>query len=76
MRSCRRTMGEREGRAAVNATAYPRPRVAKRTRLRLPRPDGTNYASERGISKIKVRYKCMRGYKSDWGMKNGIALTQ
>ena len=48
--------------------------------LHLARPelglDGTNNASERGISKSKVRYKSMRGYKSDEGMKNGIALTQ
>jgi hypothetical protein len=37
-------------------------------RLHLSRPelglDGTNNASERGISKSKVRYKSMRGYKS------------
>ncbi len=49
-------------------------------RLHLSRPelglDGTNNASERGISKSKVRYKSMRGYKSYEGMNNGIALTQ
>jgi len=38
--------------------------------------DGTNNASERAIGKSKVRYKTMRGYKSDGGMTNGIALTQ
>jgi transposase-like protein len=49
-------------------------------RLHLSRPelglDGTNNASERSISKSKVRYKSMRGYKSEDGMTNGIALTQ
>lgn len=49
-------------------------------RLHLARPelglDGTNNASERGISKSKVRYKSMRGYKSMGGMKTGIVLTQ
>jgi transposase-like protein len=52
----------------------------KKIRLHLSRPelhlDGTNNASERSISKSKVRYKTMRGYKSPQGMKNGIALTQ
>lgn len=52
----------------------------KKLRLHLARPrlglDGTNNASERGISKSKVRYKSMRGYKSIGGMENGIALTQ
>lgn len=38
--------------------------------------DGTNNASERAIGRSKVRYKTMRGYKSDEGMSNGIALTQ
>ncbi len=38
--------------------------------------DGTNNASERGIGKSKVRYKTMRGYKSDEGMSNGVVLTQ
>ncbi len=49
-------------------------------RLHLARPelklDGTNNASERAISKSKVRYKTMRGYKSTEGMSNGVALTQ
>lgn len=49
-------------------------------RLYLRRPelklDGTNNASERGITKSKVRYKSMRGYKSEEGMTNAIALTQ
>ncbi len=52
----------------------------KKIRLHLARPelklDGTNNASERGISRSKVRYKTMRGYKSAEGMINGIALTQ
>jgi len=38
--------------------------------------DGTNNASERSIGRSKVRYKTMRGYKSDEGMSNGIVLTQ
>lgn len=49
-------------------------------RLHLAHPelklDGTNNASERSIGGSKVRYKTMRGYKSQEGMKNGIALTQ
>ena len=38
--------------------------------------DGPNNASERTISRSKVRYKTMRGYKSVDSMSNGIALTQ
>lgn len=38
--------------------------------------DGTNNASERAIVKSKVRYKTMRGYKSEEVMSNGIALTK
>jgi transposase-like protein len=49
-------------------------------RVHLRRPelglDGTNNATERAIGKSKVRYKTMRGYKSEEGMSNGIALTQ
>jgi len=49
-------------------------------RLHLRRPelglDGTNNASERAIGRSKVRYKTMRGYKSDEGMSNGVVLTQ
>ena len=53
----------------------------KKIRLHLRHPelglDGTNNASEqRAIGRSKVRYKTMRGYKSDEGMKNGIVLTQ
>jgi transposase-like protein len=52
----------------------------KKIRLHLRRPelglDGTNNASERSIGKSKVRYKSMRGYKSEEGMSNGIVLTQ
>jgi hypothetical protein len=48
--------------------------------LHLRRPelglDGTNNASERAIGRSKVRYKTMRGYKSDEGMSNGIALSR
>lgn len=51
-----------------------------KVRLHLRRPelglDGTNNASERAIGRSKVRYKTMRGYKSDEGMSNGIVLTQ
>jgi transposase-like protein len=38
--------------------------------------DGTNNATERAIGRSKVRYKTMRGHKSEEGMKNGIVLTQ
>lgn len=52
----------------------------KKIRLHLREPelklDGTNNASERAIGRSKVRYKTMRGYKSDEGMENGIGLTQ
>jgi hypothetical protein len=52
----------------------------KKIRLHLRRPelklDGTNNASERAIGRSKVRYKSMRGYNSDEGMSNAIALTQ
>ncbi len=48
--------------------------------LHLSRPeldmDGTNNASERAIGRSKVRYKTMRGNKSEDGMENGIGLTQ
>jgi transposase-like protein len=51
-----------------------------KVRLHLRRPelglDGTNNASERAIGRSKVRYKTMRGYKSDEGMSNGVVLTQ
>lgn len=52
----------------------------KKIRLHLREPelelDGTNNASERAIGRSKVRYKTMRGYKSEEGMSNGIVLTQ
>jgi transposase-like protein len=52
----------------------------RKLRLYRARPelglDGTNNATERAIGKSKVRYKTMRGYKSEEGMSNGIALTQ
>jgi transposase-like protein len=52
----------------------------KKIRLYLREPelglDGTNNASERAIGRSKVRYKSMRGYKSDEGMSNAIVLTQ
>lgn len=52
----------------------------RKIRLHLRHPelglDGTNNASERAIGRSKVRYKTMRGYKSDEGMSNGIVLTQ
>jgi hypothetical protein len=52
----------------------------RKLRLYRARPelglDGTNNASERSIGRSKVRYKSMRGYKSEEGMSNGIALTQ
>jgi transposase-like protein len=78
----------RKGQEAKEATAAYRMRMLTlelwskwpKIRLHLSRPelglDGTNNASERGISKSKVRYKSMRGYKSMGGMNNGIALTQ
>lgn len=78
----------REGQEVKQATAAYRMRMLtlklwndwNKIRLHLARPelklDGTNNASERGISKSKVRYKSMRGYKSVGGMKNGIVLTQ
>jgi hypothetical protein len=78
----------RKGQGTKEATAAYRMRMLTlevwskwhKIRLHLSRPelglDGTNNASERGISKSKVRYKSMRGYKSYEGMNNGIALTQ
>ncbi len=78
----------RKGQEAKQATAAYRMRMLtlelwnnwRKIRLHLARPelglDGTNNASERGISKSKIRYKSMRGYKSMGGIKNGIALTQ
>jgi transposase-like protein len=78
----------RKGQEAKQATAAYRMRMLtlklwsdwNKIRLHLARPelglDGTNNASERGISKSKVRYKSMRGYKSIGGMANGIVLTQ
>ena len=78
----------RKGQETKEATAAYRMRMLTlelwkkwhKIRLHLSRPelglDGTNNASERGISKSKVRYKTMRGYKSLGGMENGIALTQ
>ncbi len=78
----------RKGQEAKEATAAYRMRMLtlelwngwNKIRLHLSRPelklDGTNNASERGIGRSKVRYKTMRGYKSQEGMKNGIALTQ
>ncbi len=78
----------RKGQEAKEATAAYRMRMLtlelwnnwRKIRLHLSRPelklDGTNNASERGIGRSKVRYKTMRGYKSQQGMKNGIALTQ
>jgi hypothetical protein len=71
----------RKGQEAKEATAAYRMRMLTlelwskwpKIRLHLSRPelglDGTNNASERGISKSKVRYKSMRGYKSMGGMK-------
>ncbi len=78
----------RKGQEAKEATAAYRMRMLtlqlwndwNKIRLHLSRPelglDGTNNSTERGISKSKVRYKSMRGYKSAEGMINGIALTQ
>ena len=78
----------RKGQETKEATAAYRMRVLtlelwndwRKIRLHLSHPelslDGTNNASERSISKSKVRYKSMRGYKSLGGMNNGIALTQ
>jgi transposase-like protein len=44
--------------------------------LRREGVPSTNNACERVIGRSKVRYKTMRGYKSDQGMLHGIALTQ
>jgi transposase-like protein len=78
----------RKGQETKEATAAYRMRMLTlelwkkwhKIRLHLSRPelglDGTNNASERGIGRSKVRYKTMRGYKSQEGMKNAIALTQ
>lgn len=78
----------RKGQQTKQATAAYRMRMLtleiwnkwRKLRLHLARPllglDGTNNSTERGISKSKVRYKTMRGYKSMDGMSNGIALTQ
>ena len=78
----------RKGQEAKEATAAYRMRMLtlelwnkwRKIRLHRAHPelglDGTNNSTERGISKSKVRYKSMRGYKSMEGMTNGIALTQ
>ncbi len=78
----------RKGQETNEATAAYRMRMLtleiwnnwSKIRLHLSHPelglDGTNNVTERGISKSKVRYKTMRGYKSLEGMINGIALTQ
>lgn len=78
----------RKGHQAKEASAAYRMRMLTlklwnkwpKIRPHLARPelglDGTNNATERSISKSKVRYKSMRGYKSLGGMENGIALTQ
>ncbi len=36
----------------------------------------TNNCTERTIGRSKVRYKTVRGYKSEQGMMNGLGLTQ
>ena len=36
----------------------------------------TNNVTERVIGRSKVRYKTVRGYKSIYGMLNGLGLTQ
>ena len=36
----------------------------------------TNNCTERAIGRSKVRYKTVRGYKSEEGMMNGLGLTQ
>jgi hypothetical protein len=78
----------RKGHQTKEATAAYRMRMLtlelwkkwNKIRLHLSRPelglDGTNNSTERSISKSKVRYKTMRGYKSMEGMSNAIALTQ
>lgn len=78
----------RKGQQTKQATAAYRMRMLTlelwekwpKIRLHLARPelhlDGTNNSSEQAIGRSKVRYKTMRGYKSQEGMKNGIALTQ
>ena len=36
----------------------------------------TNRCTERTIGRSKIRYKTLRGYKSEDGMMNGLSLTQ
>ena len=36
----------------------------------------TNNCTERAIGRSKIRYKTIRGYKSEAGMMNGLGLTQ
>ena len=36
----------------------------------------TNNCTERAIGRSKIRYKTVRGYKSESGMMNGLGLTQ
>ena len=36
----------------------------------------TNNCTEQTIGRSKVRYKTVRGYKSEAGMMNGLGLTQ
>ena len=36
----------------------------------------TNNVTERAIGRSKIRYKTVRGYKSEDGMLNGFGLTQ
>ena len=46
----------------------------------MPPPAGdvpwTNNMAERAIGRSKIRYKTVRGYKSESGMLNGFGLTQ
>lgn len=43
---------------------------------RNPGVPRTNNRTEQGIGRSKIRYKTMRGFKSEAGMMNGLYLTQ
>jgi transposase-like protein len=43
---------------------------------RNPGVPRTNNRTEQGIGRSKIRYKTLRGYKSEAGMMNGLYLTQ
>ena len=44
--------------------------------LRVRRMPQTNNCTEQTIGRSKIRYRTVRGYKSEEGMMNGLGLTQ